>query len=448
MSERRRSPLDERGCGTEAPTVTVTVGQAVAAGGDGLGRLPDGRVLFVEGALPGETVETAVVDSRRDHAKGRVVEVVAAASSRITPLCAHVAEGCGGCGWAHVDPDAQIDLAHRIVTDALRRIGHLAGPPPFLPARRLDPAGYRTTVTMAVTSHGHLAYHRRHADGLVALESCRVAHPLVSDLIDAVIAPGWCSVTLRVSVASGQRLIVVDRHRRGGPGRRRPTARSDPAPARGGPVTAPADAVVVGPGDGGAMDEEVAGRWWRISARSFFQAGPQGAELLVDAVDAAVGDALASGDHLVDAYAGVGLLGGTIAARRQARLTAVEADRSAVLDARHNLADLDAQVVAGEVGTWAPGRADVVIADPARSGLGRPGVDTLAATGAGCLVLVSCDPASLGRDTALLADAGYRLAAVEILGVFPDTVHLETVSRFERVHAGRGGPQRRPHSVS
>lgn len=431
-------------------TVTVTVGQGVAAGGDGLARMPDGRVLFVEGALPGETVEVMVVDSRRDHAKGRVVDVVAASPSRIAPICPHVAEGCGGCGWAHIDPDAQVDLAHRVVTDALGRIGHLRQRPRFLPARRLDTVGYRTTVTMGVTADGHLAYHRHHAADLVPVGDCRVAHPLVSDLIDAVTAPGWGVVTLRVGLAGGQRLAVLDPApvvggraggrasgppgARGGPrGRDRARARGGPVPTRHGkgPVNAPADVDVVRPGDGGAFDEEVAGRWWRISARSFFQAGPQGAELLVDAVDAAVDGALGADDHLVDAYAGVGLLGGTIASRRQARLTAVESDRSAVFDARCNLADLDATVVAGEVGAWPPEAADVVIADPARPGLGRPGVGVLAATGARRLVLVSCDPASLGRDTALLADAGYRLVTVEIVGMFPDTVHIETVSCFE-----------------
>lgn len=420
--------------------MTVTVGLGVAAGGDGLARLPDGRVLFVEGAMPGETVEVAVVDSRRDHAKGRVVEVVAASPSRITPVCPHVGEGCGGCGWAHVDPGAQIDMAHGVVTDALRRIGHLGQTPPFLPPRRVDSAGYRTTVTMGVTADGHLAYHRRHAADVVPVGDCRVAHPLVSDLIDAVTAPGWGTVTLRVGLAGGRRLVVVDpapaRAGRGGRGVRVSGAgrggRASGA-GRGGRVGAPADAVVVRPGDGGAIDEEVGGRWWRISARSFFQAGPQGAELLVEAVDAAVGSALGAGDHLVDAYSGVGLLGGVLAARRRARLTAIESDRSAVFDARHNLADLDATVVAGEVGAWAPEAADVVVADPARPGLGRPGVGVLAGTGAQRLVLVSCDPASLGRDTVLLGDAGYRLATVQIVGLFPDTVHIETVSCFEPV---------------
>ena len=75
---------------------------------------------------------------------------------------------------------------------------------------------------------------------------------------------------------------------------------------------------------------------------------------------------------------------------------------------------------------------DVVIADPARSGLGKPGVAALTRTGAPVLVLVSCDPASLGRDAKLLAAAGYRHERSEVVDTFPHTTHVEVVSRFVR----------------
>ena len=114
-------------------------------------------------------------------------------------------------------------------------------------------------------------------------------------------------------------------------------------------------------------------------------------------------------------------------------LARAESDPSAVADARVNLADLDAKVVATEVARWRPRPADVVVADPSRSGLGRPGVAALVATGASRLVLVGCDPASMARDTALLAENGYRPASVALVDAFPDTFHVETVTRFDRL---------------
>jgi len=128
----------------------------------------------------------------------------------------------------------------------------------------------------------------------------------------------------------------------------------------------------------------------------------------------------------------VGLLGGSVAARRGARLVAVERSAVAAGDARHNLADLDAEVVAAEVGAWDARPAAAVVADPARPGLGRPGVAAAGGTGAGVLVLVSCDPASLGRDAGLLTSAGWRLESLAVLDVFPHTPHVECVSRFTR----------------
>lgn len=196
-----------------------------------------------------------------------------------------------------------------------------------------------------------------------------------------------------------------------------------------------ADVVVVEKGDGrpAFVHETVAGRRFRISADSFFQPGPVVAAALTEAVSEAVGDALAEGGVLVDAYAGVGLFASVVGARRRARVVAVEQSRPAVADARANLADLDARVVASEVGRWRPCPADVVIADPSRPGLGRPGVAMVVGTATPRLVLVSCDPASLGRDAALLGEAGYRLMSVAVVDAFRHTFHVEAVSRFDRV---------------
>jgi 23S rRNA (uracil1939-C5)-methyltransferase len=198
-----------------------------------------------------------------------------------------------------------------------------------------------------------------------------------------------------------------------------------------GSIVVPRDAVVVRADEDAVLHEAVGGRHWQVSARSFFQSGPLGAEALVSLVDEAVGP-LAGTDHVVDLYAGVGLLGGVVASRRPGlELTAVESALSAVRDARQNLADLGAAVIGAEVGEWAATAADVVIADPARPGLGRPGVAAVVATDCRRLVLVSCDPASLARDISLLAEEGYRIQSWRVCDLFPQTPHVETVTTFD-----------------
>lgn len=395
---------------------------AMAAGGSALARDDGGRVVFVDGALPGERVRARLTDERRDFARAVAVEVVDASPDRLVPPCPALAAGCGGCTWQHVTPAAQIRLKSAVVVDALRRIAKLAEPPEPVAAPVPGPV-LRTTARLAVSPGGR-AGHRPRSDGSgpglpVATDTCLVAHPLLDELIVAGRYPGAAEVLLRVGVASGERMVRA---------RYRPRD-----------VVVPADVTVVGENDGrdAFVHEDVAGRRFRVSAGSFFQPGPVPAEALVAAVRDAVGSALPRGGHLVDAYAGVGLFASVLGTESAATVTALESHPPAVADSLVNLAGVDARVVAGEVGRWRPAPGDppvdVVVADPARPGLGRPGVATVAASDAARLVLVSCDPASLGRDVALLDAAGYRLSSVALVDAFPHTFHVETVCRFDRV---------------
>jgi 23S rRNA (uracil1939-C5)-methyltransferase len=137
---------------------------------------------------------------------------------------------------------------------------------------------------------------------------------------------------------------------------------------------------------------------------------------------------------VVDAYCGVGVIGGSLPSKR---LIGIESHAVAAADATANLARAGrvAEVIVAEVaGSRGFPHVDVVVADPARTGLGPAASTALAGIGAPVLVLVSCDPASLARDVGLLAGRGYRLTGVEVVDVFPHTFHVETVSRFEHAY--------------
>lgn len=392
----------------------------VAAGGDGLSREEAGRVVFVEGAIPGDRVRVDIVESKRDFARGRVSEILEPAPERVAPPCPAVAAGCGGCQWQHASIEAQMSYKRTIVVDSLRRLAHLPDAPVDADVAAVPATAYRTTVRAGVDGD-RAAYRRRHSHELVTIGECLVTHPLVVEVLRDGRFPGAREVTVRASVATGERLVLVR------PGRA--------------PVHVP-DGVTIVPDDArpargnrGAhrpgLTESVAGRMWRVSAHSFFQPGPTAAELLVAAVRDLAGEDARTADCIVDLYAGVGLLGGCLAGPAT-RLVVVESSRDAAADARHNLADVDAVVHAMLVERWRSVAAGLVVADPSRTGLGRPGTAAVAATGAPVLVLASCDPASFARDTTLLAGRGYRLARTRVLDLFPHTTHVETVSRFER----------------
>ena len=388
----------------------------VVAGGDGLGRDADGRVVFVAGALPGERVRASVTERRKDFARAVAVEVLEASPARVAEPCPFVAAGCGGCDWQHVTPEGQRRLKADVVADALRRqarVDVVVGLGPELSA-----AGYRTTLR-GVAVDGRFGFRHRRSHDVVPVGPCLVAHPLVDEIVGDGRFPDG-EVVIRAGARTGERLVVVDGPA-GEPG--------DGAAAEVPEGTRVVTSSELRSGTRAWYHEELAGRRWRISARSFFQARPDGAEALVAQVRRALEGASGPSAHLVDLYGGVGLFAATVDA---GSATLVESSASSVADARVNLADRSARIVKADVARWRPSTADAVVADPPRAGLGKPGVAAVTATGAARLALVSCDPAALGRDTRLLAEAGYRLTSATLVDLFPHTSHVEVVSRFDR----------------
>jgi 23S rRNA (uracil1939-C5)-methyltransferase len=407
-----------------SPDATVSV-TGVAGGGDGVGRLPDGRAVFVRGALPGEQVVARVGEERPRFARAEVVAVLDPSPARVEPPCPVLAAGCGGCGWQHVAPAAQRELKAAVVGDALRRIGRLGSVPDIDPGPALDTTGYRTTVHAAVVD-GRAGFRRHHGHDVVAVDGdgCLVAHPLVDEILrhgrfgEAKVA------TVRAGVATGEQLVVLD-------------TRATGVQVPGGVQVT--DAPALAAGHRAWIHEVVAGRRFRVSAESFFQARPDGAAALAELVAGWVlEESGGASPRIADLYGGVGLLGAVLADRAAAagsrvRVQVVEANRSSVADAEINLADLDgARVVRADVRRWRPSAFDAVVADPSRHGLGGDVVDRIVSTGAPLLVLVSCDPGSLGRDAGLLTSAGFGLAGATLVDLFPHTPHVEVVTRWRR----------------
>ncbi len=276
--------------------------------------------------------------------------------------------------------------------------------------------GWRTRVAHAVDRSGRLGFHAHRSHDVVRVERC----PQVTDEVDAVGVTRlpWPGVGA-VRVASGDDGAVV---------------RAEHGPRR--PRLPRVDALgLVGGTD--ERPERVAGRTWvrhdvpgagrlRVGVDGFWQAHVSAAETFVRHVRHHAG--VRPGDTVLDLYAGAGLftlaLAGDLAGTGE--LVAVESDRGGVADLRRNVhAHPVVRVVHDRVeralrGEALPASADVVVLDPPRAGARSAVLDQVVARGPRAVVLVACDPASLGRDTALLAGHGYRLR-------------------------GPGGPRRVPH---
>lgn len=380
------------------------------AGGEALAHDAGGRIVFVRGGVPGDEVVADVIERKEAWSRAVVTEVVASGPDRVEPTCPQRRLGCGGCDWQHVAVPAQLAAKTGMVRDAFRRTAHLPDAV-IRPGAAVPDVGYRTTVRVVGGVDGAAAYRLDRSHATISAAGCLVAHPGLVDLIGEIAIPEGLEVSLRVSAATGERTARWDRR-------------------RGDVEGLPAD---VGVGPGATIHEDVAGHRFRVSAGSFFQSGPAAAELLVAAVRRCAPE-LAAADDVVDAYAGIGLFA-LAATQPRARLVTLESSRSAVDDARANLSGRTAQIELLQVGRWRrppDQHVDVMIADPARSGLGKPGVAAVHSSGAQVAVLISCDPVAAARDTALLESHGYRHDGTEVLDLFPHTHHVECVTRFVR----------------
>jgi tRNA/tmRNA/rRNA uracil-C5-methylase (TrmA/RlmC/RlmD family) len=384
----------------------LTVGP-VGHGGFCVARQPDGRVVFVRHALPGERVLARVTEDRGgSYLRADAVRVLDASPDRVPVSCAVAGPGgCGGCDWQHASPDAQRRLKAAVVREALGRIAGLdvavdvetlAGP------SAADSLGWRTRVQLAVGPDGRAGLHAHRSPQVVPLQDCPLVVP---GTLPAVLASAWTPGGTVEVVRDAEGTVhvaeVVDGHRR----------------------------LVSG---SGVAVQRAADRGWRVSADGFWQVHPALATALAGAVATFAG--VPVGGLGWDLYGGVGLFAAVLASQAgvTGSVVVVESSRRAVADARANLADLpQVSVRAGRVERVLrslPGSPDVVVADPPRRGLGRPLAHAVADREPPRIVYVACDPASLARDVKAFSDRGYRLAALRAFDAFPMTHHVECVA--------------------
>ncbi len=224
-----------------------------AAGGEAIAREDGGRIVFVRGALPGETVTVELTTEKKDWARGHALDVLDASPHRVEPPCPSRRAGCGGCGWQHLTIEGQREARVAIVADALRRTGGI-GEPIVERGGGVDPFGYRTTVRVAAGPDGVAGFRAEHAHDVVAAPACLVAHRSLAELLPTLRLDPAVEPTLRTSVATGEL-----------------AARWDQA---AGEVHGLPDGTATG--SGAVLEEVVAGQRLRVSMGSFFQSGPAG----------------------------------------------------------------------------------------------------------------------------------------------------------------------------
>jgi tRNA/tmRNA/rRNA uracil-C5-methylase (TrmA/RlmC/RlmD family) len=402
----------------------VTVGP-VAHGGHCVAR-HEGRVVFVRHTLPGERVVVRVTEDRQPgYCRADAVEVLEASPDRVERPCPYSGPGrCGGCDWQHVSWEGQQRLAADVVREQLTRLGGMDPADPLLTGLVVEtlpggPLRWRSRTRFAVDRAGTPGLRRHRSHDLVALEDCPIT---VEPAARAVLSRRWPGAgAVDVAVDSAGTVTTTRLDRRGVPTSTRVLRAGEDVPAE--PT--------------GRAGRRAAGRDWEVEGTGFWQVHESAADALVSAVAGFA--AVRPGETVLDLYAGAGLFGGALApaAGESGRVVCVEADAAACAAAEVNLAGLpQAEVWQGEVDAAGltglfeelGASPDVVVLDPPRAGAGPAVSRVLAGTGARAVVYVACDPASLGRDVAAFAAAGYRPVGLRAVDAFPMTAHVECVA--------------------
>lgn len=435
---------------------------ALAYGGAGVARL-DGYVVFVTGAVPGDRVRARITKRKRAYAEARALDLVEASPDRIDPRSPHP-----GAPWQVLPYERQLAEKETQVRDALSRIGHFEDPPvtPVLAAD--DPWRYRNKVEYSF-GEGE--------DGELVLGFHRPGRwSEIDDVTDDVLASErvyalrarvkeWCraeglSAYDRRDRTGFLRNLVVREGRRTGelqarivtsPGDFRADELAAALPDADGVLWTRAAGVAETTRDGetellaGAetIEEELrmfgAELRFRISPNAFFQVHTEQAERLYALAAELAG--LHGSERVFDLYSGIGTIALCLALRAR-EVLGIESIEPAVGDAIENARRNEIENVsffAGDVRTALrplveeAGKPDVVVVDPPRAGLSQKIVRRVLETGARRIVYVSCNPTTLAPNARQIADAGYRLAAVRPVDMFPQTPHIECVALLERI---------------
>ncbi|MEG2378171.1 MAG: 23S rRNA (uracil(1939)-C(5))-methyltransferase RlmD [Clostridia bacterium] len=421
--------------------------------GAGIARI-DGQVVFIPGALQGETCRVVIVKANKNVAYGRLIEIITRSEHRVASECP-VYPRCGGCDFWHMDYDEECTAKEARVRDAIERIGGITAD--IMPIVRADSyTRYRNKAQFPIREQGGeivSGFFRTHSHDVVPCTDCKIQSELANSVCQTVIewmrevgVPAFdelrtCGVVRHVFVRCGLLCVVVAKKPEGTDALvRMVTARYNDISGIVLNYNTEDTNVILGNrfetlyGSPNTVDT-MCGLKFSLSPRAFYQVNRAQAERLYAL--ALEGAALTGGETVLDLYCGVGTIT-LYLARHAGRAVGIEIIRSAIVDARKNAEKngiknvqfICADATSTSLAEIAP---DVVVVDPPRKGLTPELVATLTELKPARLIYISCDPATMARDLKELTADAFNIEKITPVDMFPRTRHVECVVALHRV---------------
>lgn len=433
--------------------------QRLGIHGEGIGYY-HGYTVFVDGPLPCEVIQACMTETKSNYGRARLITIDNPSPSRAKPPCPLFGR-CGGCQVMHMSYDEQLNMKRQRVIDAFERIGKFEKPPVEPCVASPDPLGYRNKIQVPIGAGPNgeirMGFYARSSHDLVDVEHCYIHCPLgeevfkkLQELIKASdLTPyDWNTlqgelrhVIIKSAVNTRQVLVVFITHKC--PANKLEKIAHElmkACPSVKGVVqniNTVAENVVFGPefkliSGIPQIIENLCGLQFKVSASSFFQVNPAQAEQLFNRAIEFCG--LTGSEKVLDAYCGVGTLS-LISSKNAKEVIGVECVYEAIDDAKENARLNNIENVhficdTAESRIEQINDIDVVILNPPRKGCEPSLLHVLGKKRPKTIVYISCDPATLARDVAILRDNGYAVDAIQPFDMFPQTAHVETLVKL------------------
>ena len=398
-------------------------------GGEAMGRLPDGRAVFVPFGLPGETVKIQLTQEKQNFARGEILEILKPSPDRITPKCKYFTQ-CGGCHYQNLSYEKQLLAKADILRDQLQRIGKIENP--IVQPMVASPSewNYRNHVQFHLTNDGKIGFINSRGYSTLPIEECHLPEATIDNFWRELQFESKMNLE-RVSLRSGddeELMLILESDTEETPELEIEADISivhiyDEHPV----VIAGSDSLTI----------QILGKDFHVSAPSFFQVNTKMAEKMVQHLQAQL-PTPDSQITLIDLYCGVGLFS-KFFADKYAKVIGIESSESANEDFAINLDEFDnVELYEGAAEEILPALAPQLtepihmIVDPPRAGIDKFALDAILQINPQVIAYVSCDPSTLARDAARLIKGGYTLQNVTPFDLFPQTYHIESISIFTR----------------
>jgi 23S rRNA (uracil1939-C5)-methyltransferase len=374
--------------------------EKIAAGGAGLARV-EGKTVFIEGGAPDETVRCRISEKHRSWVRAELLEIVEASPQRVAPPCELYGK-CGGCNLQHLGYKAQLAAKTAILEEAFTHIGGFSRQEACLPPIKVfpsEPWRYRNRMQFHSTVSGVWGLKTRKTNEIVPVDYCLIADPGIGALLRNRAATSLLTPPAKRFTVYARNGLFLSEH--------------------------------------GIMQgkTKILNRELSLDIGVFFQSNGVMLEKLITNLKEIAHTADRS-LPMADLYCGVGtfaaFLGGSFS-----QVDLVEENKTALALARENLIPLFVDFYAQRSEEWAknlPARNySFIVADPPRQGFDPALTQRLAANGPPLLAYVSCDPATLARDGAILSKGGYELTDLHLYDFYPQTAHIECLAVFSRL---------------